>query len=122
MGQAGLLGDILELASAQVAEQDVTAAGGGDEQVESAIVIVVGPGGGHADAVAQADAGPVGDVLEGAIALVAEKLVGAQLIEKINVVVAVAVEVADGHAAAVVVQVRLEVLPLFAGQEVHAEV
>ncbi len=42
-----------------------------------------------------------------------------ELVAKVDIVVAIAVEVADRHAAAVVVEIDLERLALFVGQEVH---
>src|SRR5262249_47199666 len=96
-------------------------ASAGNEQVLLAVVVVIGPGGGNADAVAEADAGLLGYVCEGAVALVAVEGVFAQLVDEVNVVEAVAVEVTHGHTAAVVVQVHLEPLPLLFGQERHLE-
>src|SRR5262249_46625913 len=60
--------------------------------------------------------------LEGAVALVAIQAIAAKLIAEIDVVEAVAVEVADRHAAAVVVKIDLEGLALLVGQEGHAKV
>jgi hypothetical protein len=118
----GAGGQVGEGAVAVVVEEHVAAARAGDEEVLVAVVVVVGKGGGHAHAVPEGHAGLVGHVLEGAIPLVAKERAGAQLIAEEDVVVAVAVVVPDGHAAAVVVQVDLEGLSLLAGQEGHAEV
>ena len=119
--QTRFLRNLLELAVAKILEEHVAAAGAGDEEVLAAVVVVIGPGGGDADAVAQADAGPLGHVLEGAVAFVFVEGALAELVAKEDIVVAVAVEIADRHAAAVIVQVRLELLPLLAGQKIHAK-
>ncbi len=117
--EAGLAGDVFEGAVAAVAKEDVAAARAGDEQVLASVVFIIGPRGAHADAVAEADAGLLRHILEGAVALVAIEDVTAQLVAEVNVVLAVAVEVADRDAAAVVVEVDLELRALLAGQEVH---
>src|SRR5205823_6490251 len=107
---------------ALVAEQHVAAARAGDEQIELAVVVVIDPGRADADAIAQADASLLGDVLEGPVALVAEEGALAELVAEEDVVVPVAVEVADGQAATVVVEVDLEGFALLVREEVHAEV
>src|SRR5262249_39633589 len=75
----------------------------------------------HANAVADSHACFLCDVGECAVAVVAIKCVWAELIDKIDVVVAVAVKIADGDAAAVVVQIYLEFRPLFAGKKRHPD-
>src|SRR5262249_22074521 len=102
--QAGLLGGLLEGAVALVAVKEIAAPGAGDIQVLPTVVPGVGKDGGHADAVAHADAGLLRHVGEGAVLVVAVQGVAAKLVGEVDVVVAVAVEVGDGDAAAVVVQ------------------
>src|SRR5262249_28452130 len=119
--ESGLRGDVFEGAVALVAEEDVAAARAGDEEVEVAVVVVIHEGGGDAHAIAEADAGFVGDFLEGAVAVIAAQGVAAELIAEIDVVVAVAVEIADRQTATVIVKVDLEGFALLIGQERHAE-
>ena len=68
--QAGLVGDVREGAVAVVAIQRAAPVRG-DENVGVAVVVVVGHRTAHAELFAAADAGRVGDVREGAIAVVA---------------------------------------------------
>jgi hypothetical protein len=119
MGQPGLGRDVGEGAIAVVAEEHVAAARARHVQVRLAVVVVVHPGRGHADAVAQRHAGLGGDLLEGAVPLVAVQGIRVQLVAEVNIVQAVAVEVADRNAAAVVVEVDLERLALLVGEEAH---
>src|SRR5262249_9293806 len=119
--QPGLLGHILELAVAQILEEDIAAARAGDEKVLPAVAVVVGPSSGDADAIAQANAGLLGHVFKGAISLVAVEGAFAFLVAKEDIVVAVVVEIADRHAAAVVVEVGLELFALFVGEKRHAK-
>src|SRR5207248_873267 len=61
------------------------------------------------------------DLDEGAVTLVLVQRVRPELVGKVKVIMAVPVIVTDGQAAAVVVEVRLKLLPLFVRQEAHAK-
>jgi hypothetical protein len=119
--EAGFFGHILECAVSHVAEQDVAATGACDEQALSATIVVIGEGGGDTYPIAQPHAGPLGNILERPIAFVPVKCVGSELIHEVNIVMAITIVVADGHAAAVIVQVHLEFFPLLTRQKPHAE-
>ncbi len=121
VAQARFPRSVLEGAVALVAEEEVAAAGAGDVQVLPAVVPRVGKDGGGADAVPHGDTGLVSHVGEGAVAVVAVQGIGPELVGEIDVVVTVAVEVGDGQAAAVVVQVAPELLPLLPRKEPHLE-
>ncbi len=119
--ELGLGRDILEAAVAPVVEEDVASIRTGDVEVLVAVVVVVGEGGGYADAVAQSNTRLLGDVGEGAVAPVFVQSVLAQLVAEVQVVAAIAVEVADRHAAAVIVQIEFEMPALFGLQKRHAK-
>src|SRR5437660_1069234 len=118
--QSDLFRDVLERAISSVAEQDVGGPRAAHEEVLAAVVVIVDECGRGADAVAEGDAGLFGDVLERPVALVAVQDIGTELVDEIDVVVPVAVVVADGNPAAVIVEVDLEGLALLAGQEAHS--
>src|SRR5262249_36382655 len=113
--------DVGEGAVAVVVKEDVAAAGAGDVEIGIAVVVVISEGGADADAVAERDAGLVGDIDERAVSLVLVELVGTELIEQIDVFVTVVVEIADRETAAVIIEVDLELLSLLVRKEVHVE-
>src|SRR5262245_11553687 len=119
--QSGFLGDILKLAVAQIAKEHVTTARAGDEQIWMAVVIIVSPGGGHADAVAQGDTSVFRHVYEGAVPFVEVEGVLAELVDEIDVVETIAVVIGYRHAAAVSVKVGFEFLALLARKKFHAK-
>jgi hypothetical protein len=119
MRQTCLFGDVLEGSVAHVAEQDVAPACGSHEQIEATVVVIVDEGGSHANAREHAHAGLFRDIFEGAVALVAVEGTGPELVDEIDIVQAVAIEIADRDAAAVVVEVDLESLSLFVAEELH---
>ncbi len=116
--EAGFLGDVGEMAVAVVVEQDIAAAHGGDEEVRETVVINVRKSSADADPAGQADAGFLGDVLEFSTAEILPELVAADLVDEINVVEAVAINVSNGDAGAVVVVIGAHV----AGNVVHGVV
>ena len=72
-----LCGDVAKLAAAQVFEQPVAVAHGGDEQIGIPIVVDVGERAADGDGVRHAEAGRVGDIGESAVAQVLPQLAGA---------------------------------------------
>ena len=79
-GDTGVEGDLFEVAVAIVAVEVVRLAIVGDEEVELAIVVEVGPDGGETEEVLGiVDAGGFGDLGEGAVAVVAVERVGRTL-------------------------------------------
>ena len=88
---------------AVVLEQDVAGAHRGDVEIGVAVVVDVGERGRDADLAGDGDAGGRGDVLELAAADVLPQLVAADLVRKVDVQEAVAVDVGDREAVAVVV-------------------
>ena len=98
--EAGALGDVLEAAAVDVAEQREVAVAI-DQHVLAAVVVDVAPDGAHRDAFARAievgEPGRGGDVLEGAVAAVAVERVGLAepAVREVEVRPAVAVEVGD---------------------------
>src|SRR5712692_4976838 len=116
--EAGLLGDVLEMALAVILEEDVSAPHGRDVEVRVAVVVDVREGGRDADAILQCDAGLLGDVRELAVAEVPPELVAAELVDEVNVEQAVAVDIGHRDAVSVVVVVRLVVLAGVVGDAV----
>ena len=96
---------------AVVLEQHVAAADGRDVQIRIAIVVDVGERGRHADLARHADAGRCRDVLEPAAAEIPPELVAADLVDEVDVESAVAVDVGDRDAVAVIVVRGLVGLP-----------
>ena len=92
---------------AVVLEQHVAAADRRDVQVGVAVVVDVGKRGGDADLARHRDAGRRRDVLKLAAAGVLPQLVAADLVDEVDVGQAVAVDVRDRDAVAVVVVRRL---------------
>ena len=92
---------------AVVLEQHVAAADGRDVEVGVAVVVDVGKRRGHADLVRHRHAGRGGDVLELAAAGVLPELIAADLVDEVDVGEAVAVDVGDREAVAVIVVRRL---------------
>ena len=104
------LRDILEMPVAVVLKQNVAAADRGDEQILVAVVVDIRERRGHADAAGQSDAGFLRDVPELATAQVFPEFVAAELIHEIDVVQAIAIDVRDRDAVAMVVVAHPHVL------------
>ena len=107
VAEAGRRGDVAEVAVAVVLEQHVAAAHGGDVEIRVAVVVDVGERGRHADLPGDRHAGRRGDVLELAAAQIPPELVAADLADEVDVGQAVAVDVGDRDAVAVIVVRRL---------------
>ena len=71
----------------------------GDDQVEQAVVVVVEPGGGHAEGIRRlgADAGSLGHIGKGAISVVVIESVPAGAADE-QILIAVVIVIADRHA------------------------
>jgi hypothetical protein len=106
---------VLERAVAAVPVEDVAAPRRRDVEVLVAVSVRVAERRRHRDAVLEADARRLRRLDEPPAPLVAVQRVRPQLVAEVEVVVAVPVDVRDGDARAVVVEVDLELLALFAG-------
>jgi hypothetical protein len=88
---------------AVVLEQYVAATDRGNEQILASVVVNVGESGTHADPAWQSDACFLSDVPEFAAADVFPEFVSSNLINKVEVVQAVAVHISNRNGAAVIV-------------------
>ena len=104
---AGCLGDVPEGPAADVLEQAVSRANGGDVEVRIAVVVDVRERGRHGDAVGEGDTRLVGDVFELAAAGIPPQRVSAGLGDEQDVHPAVVVDVGRSDAVAVIVVHRL---------------
>ena len=110
--EAGLLRDVPEASVPVVLEQHVAAAHRRDEEILIAVVVHVGERRRHADSAGERDARLFRDRREPAAAGVLPELVAADLVDEVDVGQAVAVDVGDREARAVVV---VHGLVVFAG-------
>src|SRR5262245_36003908 len=113
VSQAGFLSDIFEFAVSQVFEQNVAASGAGDKQALSTAIVVIGEGGHYADSISHPHSSLLRDIDKSAVAIVLVKSIPAELIEEINVIVAISVVIAYGHAGPMIIKVGFEILSLF---------
>src|SRR5437763_731931 len=107
---SGLRRDIRELSVAVVAEEDVALPHAGDEQVGVAVVVDVGERGADTRAIADRDAGALGDVCEATAAEIAVQTVLANLVDEVEIEQSVAVDVGNRDRGTVVVVRRPIVL------------
>ena len=110
MVQAGSRGDLLELPSPVIEEQPIARAHLGDVQVGIAIIVDVRERDAGANTARRRDSGGPSDVLEPAASQVAVERVVTGLVDEVDVEPAVAVNVGDRHAAAMVVVCGLVIL------------
>src|SRR6266404_4518120 len=102
----GFMRNVLEMAVAVVLEENISFLDGGDEEILAPGVVDVAKRGSYTDAVFQAHAGLLGNVLKSSITQISPEFVAAQLIHEVDVVLAVAIHVRYGNAGAVVVMDR----------------
>src|SRR5690349_23243727 len=107
----GSLRDVLEMTAAVVLEQHVAAPNSRHEQILIAVVVDVGKRRRDAYPIRERDARFGGDVPELAAAEIFPELVSANLVHEIDVFEAVAIDVGDGNAGAVVVVHWLVISP-----------
>ena len=88
---------------AVVLEQCISAANGRDEETLVAIVVNIGEGGCHADTAGQCDACFLRDVLKLTAAEAFPEFISANLIHKVEVVQAIAVDIRNRDSAAVII-------------------
>src|SRR5438128_2881026 len=84
VSEARLFCDVAEPPVSEVFEQRVAHPDGGDEEVRQAIVVDVRKGSGYANLPGHADAGCGGDILEGSVSPVSQKLVTPQMVAKLK--------------------------------------
>ncbi|HEV2672621.1 MAG TPA: hypothetical protein VGU74_16115 [Gemmatimonadales bacterium] len=121
MTDAGRSGDILERAVSPVVPQHVATAGGGDEEIGPAVVVVIGECGCYADPIAQRHPGMRRHVSERPVAIVAIQGAGPVLVDEVDVVTPVIIDVADRESRAVIVEIDAKPLALLHGEVVHAK-
>src|SRR4029077_20214397 len=117
--QAGGRSDVLEGAVPPIVEQHVAAPGGGYVQVFPTVVVVVRERGSYENPAGEGHARLCGDVDERPVAHVAVQGVPAQLVEKVDVLAAVVVVIADRQSRPVIVQIDVELLALFLREVMH---
>src|SRR5262245_57713533 len=115
-GQLGLLGGFGEGAVAVVPKEEIAAANAGNVEIGKALVQGGAEGGAHTDTIADGDMRPHRDIGKRAIAEIAVEGIAAKLITEVDVLEAVAVKIRNGQAAAVIVEVDLELISLLARQ------
>ena len=107
VAEARRRGDVTEAALAVVLEEHVAGPDRRDVQIRIAVVVDVGKRGRHADLARHRDTGRGGDVLEPAAADILPELVAAHLVDEVDVGEAVAIDVRNRQAVAMIVVRRL---------------
>ena len=100
-------GDVAETPLSVVLKEHVAAANGRDVEVRVPVVVDVGKRSGHADLARHRHSGRGRDVLELAAAGILPEAVGSDLVDEVDVLSAVAVDIGNRQAVAVVVVRRL---------------
>src|SRR5580704_5419554 len=101
--KASFMRNVLEMAMAIVLEENITFVHGGYEEILMPGVVDIAERGGNADAVLQAHAGLLRNVLKFSIAQISPEFVAAELIYEVDVVLAITIHIRYGNARAVVV-------------------
>src|SRR5580704_441391 len=101
--KTGFMRNVLEMAMTIILEEDISFVDGGDEEILMPGVVDIAERGSNTNAVLQADAGLLRNVLKLSIAQISPEFVAAELIHEVDVVLTIPIHIRYGNACAVVV-------------------